>query len=382
MSAEPQTYDAFLAYNSEDRVFATEIRGHLQDLGLRIWFDRDDPSERRTIAEQSAALAKSNFFICLKGKYPFGPEQRPEFHIAYQLWRERRGTDNELGITLIKIPDYQFDLAFHNVAGARFDLLDFSKGPTNRQLHALASRVKQDIMAPSRPTATPRQRADDLRIFTLTGGSGAGIGDFCEKLSTRINTSYGAGACGVLSMDRYYTGLPNTRSRVTVREFGADFDHRSMIDLNQLAVDIASLRAGDPIEAPIYDKKTHATIDFELFEPPHLVLLVEGTRVLQNEDLRRLSDGNIHVDVDAEIRFLRRMWKDIGVYDVTPEEAFYYYRQHVKPAYDEIMEYVQKHKSHEVKIDPTDEPVNFRKGTVNLDFGRAVAELSSKLGTL
>jgi uridine kinase len=89
---------------------------------------------------------------------------------------------------------------------------------------------------------------------------------------------------------------------------------------------------------PIYDFKTHSrTTETKLIEPQP-VILVEGILILAEPELRELCDVKIFVDTDPDIRFIRRLQRDITERGRTTESVIQQYLATVRPMHLEFVE--------------------------------------------
>ncbi|NCQ59981.1 MAG: uridine kinase [Myxococcales bacterium] len=141
-------------------------------------------------------------------------------------------------------------------------------------------------------------------VIGIAGGTGSGK----TTIARRIAASVPAESVSTLEHDSYYCDRPD----LTYEERCAlNFDHPHSLETPLLAQHLTELRAGQAVDAPIYDFKTHTRSDESRRVEPTPVIVVEGILVLAERSLRELFDIKIFVDTDADIRVFRRIRRDI-----------------------------------------------------------------------
>ncbi|MYE90656.1 uridine kinase [Candidatus Poribacteria bacterium] len=138
----------------------------------------------------------------------------------------------------------------------------------------------------------------------FSGGSGSGK----TTLAAAIHERLGDHRSAVLSLDAYYKDL----SHLPLEERAAvNFDHPDALDVQLLTEQIRQLRCGLAVDVPRYDFATHTRRPETLTLQPKAVVLAEGILLLALESIRSLLDLKVFVDAPADIRFIRRMLRDI-----------------------------------------------------------------------
>jgi uridine kinase len=168
-------------------------------------------------------------------------------------------------------------------------------------------------------------------VIGIAGGSGSGKTTLAHLVLERV----GADRIAYLPHDAYYKDLsdlpPNQRMTI-------NFDHPDSLDTALLIEHIQRLKAGKPVELPVYDFKTHTRTDqFEHIEPKP-VIMVEGILIFGDPDLRKLLDVKIFVDTDSDIRFIRRLERDINERGRTTDMVVRQYLSTVRPMHMEFVE--------------------------------------------
>jgi uridine kinase len=168
-------------------------------------------------------------------------------------------------------------------------------------------------------------------VIGIAGGSGSGKTTLANLVRDRV----GAERIAYLPHDAYYKDLgdlpPNQRKEI-------NFDHPDSLDTPLLIHHITLLKAGLPVDLPVYDFKTHTRTDrFERIDPKPVVM-VEGILIFGDPELRPLLDVKIFVDTDSDIRFIRRLERDINERGRTTEMVVHQYLTTVRPMHMEFVE--------------------------------------------
>jgi len=117
-----------------------------------------------------------------------------------------------------------------------------------------------------------------------------------------------------------------------------NFDHPNSLETELLIRHIESLRDGKPAEVPIYDFATHSRTAQTFTVQPRRVVLVEGILIFAEAELRKLFDVKIFVDTDSDLRFIRRLHRDITERGRTTESVIKQYQSTVRPMHLEFVE--------------------------------------------
>jgi len=117
-----------------------------------------------------------------------------------------------------------------------------------------------------------------------------------------------------------------------------NYDHPDSIDTALLIRHLQELIAGRPVEVPIYDFTTYTRTPHTRRVEPRPVILVEGILVFVEKALRDLFDIKIYVDADPDIRFIRRLQRDLAERGRTLESVIQQYLSTVRPMHLEFVE--------------------------------------------
>jgi len=168
-------------------------------------------------------------------------------------------------------------------------------------------------------------------VIGIAGGSGSGKTTVAQEILQRV----GADRIAYLQHDSYYkdlTGLPPTqRSEV-------NFDHPNSLETELLIHHVEKLKAGQPIEVPVYDFSTDSRTGETFIVQPHRVIIVEGILIFVERALRDLFDVKIFVDTDPDVRLIRRLQRDITERGRSVESVINQYQSTVRPMHLEFVE--------------------------------------------
>jgi uridine kinase len=117
-----------------------------------------------------------------------------------------------------------------------------------------------------------------------------------------------------------------------------NFDHPDALDNDLLISHLQDLKIGRPVEIPVYDFTTHTRTAETQRVKAHRVIMVEGILIFADEALRRLMDVKIYVDTDPDIRFIRRLQRDIAERGRTMDSVIQQYLATVRPMHQEFVE--------------------------------------------
>ena len=143
-----------------------------------------------------------------------------------------------------------------------------------------------------------------MTIIGVAGGTGSGKTTVVKKIVEALPPHYVA----VVALDSYYndesTATPEERKTINV-------DHPNAFDWPLLTAHVKALRAGQPIEMPMYSYSEFSRLPQTEHVEPRPVVIVEGIMVLLNKELRDMMDLKIYVDTDSDERFIRNLQRDV-----------------------------------------------------------------------
>lgn len=168
-------------------------------------------------------------------------------------------------------------------------------------------------------------------VIGIAGGSGSGKTTVAQEILNRV----GPARIAYLPHDAYYrdlSGLPPAQ-RAEV-----NFDHPNALETELLIQHILQLKQYQPIELPVYDFSVHTRTAQTVLIKPQRVIMVEGILIFAEPELRKLFDIRIFVDTDSDLRFIRRLQRDLSERGRTTESVIHQYLKTVRPMHLEFVE--------------------------------------------
>ncbi len=168
-------------------------------------------------------------------------------------------------------------------------------------------------------------------LVGIAGGSGSGKTVASKNLTTLLSPNDSV----IISQDSYY----KDRSDLDMEERAAiNYDHPDSFDFDLMKEQLTVFLDGDAIDIPIYDFATHTRMRETETVHPVPIVIVEGLMILGIEFLRELMDVKVYVDVPADIRFIRRLKRDIEERDREVKSVVHQYLQTVRPMHEQFVE--------------------------------------------
>jgi uridine kinase len=174
------------------------------------------------------------------------------------------------------------------------------------------------------------QRATPL-VIAIAGGTGSGKTTVAQAILRRV----GAEHISFLAHDAYYRDA----SHLTLEERARlNFDHPDSLETELMIQHIQALKAWQAVEMPVYDFATHSRLAQTVRVEPQPIILVDGILIFYEVELRKLFDVKIFVDTDPDLRFIRRLRRDISERGRTAESVMQQYLETVRPMHMEFVE--------------------------------------------
>lgn len=174
-------------------------------------------------------------------------------------------------------------------------------------------------------------RTSSVLIIGVSGGSGSGKSTFGRMLQANL----GDGFCGILAQDSYYRDLHEYFDRDGGQ---VNFDHPDSIEFELLVRHLKQLKHGEDIQVPKYDFATHRRLFETTYFPCRPIIIVDGILLLTQSELRPLLDFAFFIDTQEDLRFQRRLARDVRERGRTPEGVRDQFFNHVKPMHDLFVE--------------------------------------------
>ena len=173
-------------------------------------------------------------------------------------------------------------------------------------------------------------------IIGICGGTGSGK----TTLARKIIEAVGRENVILVEQDSYYRNLADMPLD---ERHQANFDHPDSIDSDMLMNHLKRLRLGQAIEMPIYDFTTHTRKNEFDHIDPKTVVIVEGILIFSETRVLDLLDVRVFVDTPDDIRFIRRLQRDIRERGRTAESVIAQYFATVRPMHFEFVEPSKRH---------------------------------------
>ncbi len=168
-------------------------------------------------------------------------------------------------------------------------------------------------------------------IIGVAGGTGSGKTTVANRILERV----GAENIAYIPHDAYYIDLRHLPQEERAK---TNFDHPNSLETPLFAAHIRQLRESEPVEIPVYDFTTHTRTTETLHIDPAPIVMVEGILIFAEPELRALCDVKLFVDTDADIRFIRRLRRDVQERGRTVESVIEQYLRTVRPMHLEFVE--------------------------------------------
>lgn len=168
-------------------------------------------------------------------------------------------------------------------------------------------------------------------VIGIAGGSGSGKTTVAQEILNRVGASWIA----YLPHDAYYkdlSGLP------PVQRAEVNFDHPNSLETELLIEHVLLLKNHQPVELPVYDFSCHSRTEKTITIAPRRVIIVEGILIYVEPKLREICDIKIFVDTDSDLRFIRRLQRDISERGRTTESVIHQYLKTVRPMHLDFVE--------------------------------------------
>jgi uridine kinase len=168
-------------------------------------------------------------------------------------------------------------------------------------------------------------------IIGICGGTGSGK----TTVANKILQSVSANEVAFIQQDSYYRDLD--RMPLDYRQ-QVNFDHPDALDNDLLVEHVRALKSGRAVELPIYDFKNHARRRETLGMEPKLITIIEGILIFNEKRLLEEMDIKVFVDTPDDIRFIRRLRRDIAERGRTVDSVIEQYLATVRPMHMQFVE--------------------------------------------
>ena len=169
----------------------------------------------------------------------------------------------------------------------------------------------------------------NVKLIGITGGSGSGKSTVVKRIKDATPD------CVVIAQDNYYKSAPQVNNdNITA----VNFDQPQAFDMELMLSNLNDLKNGRPTWMPQYDFCTHSRMDEFILLEPKKIIIVDGLMVLYDERIRNLLDLKIFVETPPDIRFIRRLKRDIVERGRTMDSVIEQYLSVVRPGHYNFIE--------------------------------------------
>jgi len=185
------------------------------------------------------------------------------------------------------------------------------------------------------PSMNTKRAKEPPVIIGIAGGTGSGKTTVAHKVRDVAPVR----SVEIIHHDSYYHHKPelsfDDRAKI-------NYDHPNAFDTALLVEHLGQLKAGNSVEAPIYDYATHSRVEETRLVESADVIFIEGILVLESKALRDLMDIRLYIGVDADERFIRRMQRDVKERGRSLDSVVSQYLNVVRPMHQQFVNPTKK----------------------------------------
>jgi uridine kinase len=168
-------------------------------------------------------------------------------------------------------------------------------------------------------------------LVGIAGGSGSGKTTFANKVIHRVSDP----SVVLIHQDSYYLPSPPAHLKIHGE---SNFDHPDAFDWPLLKDHLKRLKAGDQVAIPVYDFRQSRRAAETVLVGPCKTIIMEGIYALWDPEIRNLFDVKVYLNVDADIRFIRRLHRDVRERGRSLDSIIRQYYDTVRPMHREYLE--------------------------------------------
>ncbi len=168
-------------------------------------------------------------------------------------------------------------------------------------------------------------------VFGVAGGTASGK----TTVARTILTAVGQSQIAYLPHDAYYKDRPDLSF---AERAAVNYDHPNSLETKLLIHHIKQLLAGESVAVPVYDFTLHRRTEETVLVAPCPIILVDGILIFTRRKLRDLMDIKLFVDTDADVRFIRRLQRDMNERGRSLDSVIAQYLETVRPMHLKFVE--------------------------------------------
>ena len=168
-------------------------------------------------------------------------------------------------------------------------------------------------------------------VFAVAGGTASGK----TTVARAILEAVGASQIAYMPHDSYYRDQPKLSFEERTQ---LNYDHPNSLETRLMVKQIKQLLNGQAVQVPVYDFTTHRRTEETVLVEPAPIILVDGILIFTKRRLRELMDIKLYVDTDADVRFIRRLQRDMDERGRSLESVVSQYLETVRPMHLKFVE--------------------------------------------
>jgi uridine kinase len=168
-------------------------------------------------------------------------------------------------------------------------------------------------------------------VFGVAGGTASGK----TTVARAILEAVGAEQIAYLPHDAYYRDMPHLSLEERSHQ---NYDHPNSLETKLMIKHIKRLLKWQPVNVPVYDFTTHRRTEETVLVEPSPIILVDGILIFTKRKLRELMDIKVYVDTDPDVRFIRRLERDIEERGRSLSSVIEQYMETVRPMHLKFVE--------------------------------------------
>ena len=168
-------------------------------------------------------------------------------------------------------------------------------------------------------------------VFGVAGGTASGKTTVAEAILDAV----GASQAAYLPHDAYYRDMIHLPLSERAQ---LNYDHPESLETELLISHVEQLISGESVQVPIYDFTEHRRTKETRTVEPSPIILIDGILIFTNAMLRELMDIKVYVDTDADVRFIRRLQRDMNERSRSLDSVIKQYMETVRLMHLEFVE--------------------------------------------
>jgi uridine kinase len=168
-------------------------------------------------------------------------------------------------------------------------------------------------------------------VFGVAGGTASGK----TTVARAILEAVGAEQIAYLPHDAYYRDMPHLTLEERAHQ---NYDHPNSLETKLMVKHIRKLLSWQPVQVPVYDFTTHRRTEETVLVEPSPIILVDGILIFTKRKLRELMDIKVYVDTDPDVRFIRRLERDMQERGRSLPSVVEQYMETVRPMHLKFVE--------------------------------------------